>query len=278
MEPKRRRSCRSSVAAAVSVGAVALLAPASSHGRLRDHRQGQPRHARRQRTVIRARSTPSNRRRSRSSFPRQACITSWSTKANENAGQQAALKTLRQTGTPPGAFTYAIAGSSALEPLTPSTLNRFNTRISVQPGDKLGYFFPSGADDSQACRYTAGGGSDDTRGGPSSGQTGSSFTSTDDDSSTTKFMNLEATIETDADGDGFGDDTQDRCLGASGGNSGCPAGPPPIRRAGRHHQADARPPDLRPQLLRSGLVGLGLHHPEEEAQASGGEQVLLQPL
>ena len=40
-------------------------------------------------------------------------------------------------------------------------------------------------------------------------------------------MNLEATIETDADGDGFGDDTQDRCRGASGPNGGCPAGTNP---------------------------------------------------
>jgi hypothetical protein len=232
VQPKRRRSFRGSVAAAVLVGAVALLAPASASaasvtiGKVNPDPNGNGNGCDPGKVYTQqAAQIPFV-------VPSAGVITAWSTKANGNAGQQAALKTLRQIGTPPGAFTYSIVGSSALESLSPGVTNRFGTRIPVQAGDKLGYFFPSGAEDSQVCRYTDGGGSDDTRGGPSSGLTGSSFTSTDDDSSTTKYMNLEAVVETDADGDGFGDDTQDRCRGASGPNGGCPAGTAPTNPGG----------------------------------------------
>ncbi|HYI35687.1 MAG TPA: hypothetical protein VEX39_03730 [Thermoleophilaceae bacterium] len=189
--------------------------------------------------------------------PSAGVITAWATRANGNAGQQAALKTLRQTGSAPGGeFSYSIQGSSALQALTPNAVNRFATRIAVQAGDKLGYFFPSGP--SQACRYTDGSGSDDTRGGPSSGQPGSSFNSVNDDFSSTKFMNLEATIEVDADGDGFGDETQDRCLGSGGPSGGCPAGTNPTGPGGG---TDTTKPALR---------GLSFSRTVFKAAGSGG--------
>lgn len=216
----RRRHHRGLLAATVSVAAVALLAPASSDaattiGQLNPDPGGgsicDAGQVYTTRAGVVSYAVPSG----------GGVITSWSTSANGNAGQQGALKTLRQTGTPPGAFTYAVVASSNLENLTPNTVNRFSTRISVQGGELIGYQFPTGADNSQACGFNVADPQSDFRGGPGTGQPGSSFTSNDDQSSTHRASNLTATIEADADHDGFGDETQDRCRGVAGSNAGC---------------------------------------------------------
>jgi len=148
-------------------------------------------------------------------------ITSWATRTNEAAGQQGALKTLRQTSSANGQFTFSVLATSTVQNLTPNALNRFPTRIPVQGGEVIGYHFPTGPDDSQACSFTVAANANTLLGGPSSGEPGSSFTTTDDDFSSQKRLNLEATLEADADRDGFGDETQDGCPGAAGANGGC---------------------------------------------------------
>jgi hypothetical protein len=149
--------------------------------------------------------------------PSAGVITSWATNATDTPGQQAQLKTISSTPNPGAVFT--VQASSALQALTPSTLNRFATRIPIQAGQRIGYFFPAGADDSQSCTYNGVQNPNEVAAGPSNGQPGSSFT--DVDGSSQKLLNLEATIEGDADRDGFGDETQDRCPGAAGTNGGC---------------------------------------------------------
>jgi hypothetical protein len=42
------------------------------------------------------------------------------------------------------------------------------------------------------------------------------------------FRNQSADLEPDADGDGFGDETQDQCLGTAGSQNGCAAASAPV--------------------------------------------------
>jgi hypothetical protein len=147
-------------------------------------------------------------------------ITSWSTRATDTAGQQAMLKTISQTGAP-GAVTYTVQGTSDVQTLTPSSLNRFATRIPIAAGQGIGYFVANGADNSQSCVYFSADNNNEAAAGPSTGQAGNSFT--DVDGSSNRVVNLSATLEADADGDGFGDETQDRCPGVAGSNGGCTA-------------------------------------------------------
>jgi hypothetical protein len=221
MEAKRRQH-RGMLAAAVSVAAVALLVPASSNaattlGQVNPTQPAGVGNCQPMETYTISKSDASIN----STAPFSGIITSWSTKATDGAGQQAQLKTISQVGNP-GAVTYTIQNSTALESLTPSTLNTFSTRIPIQQGQRIGYFFPSGAVGSQSCYYFNPSNSDETAAGPNNGQPGSTFT--DLDGSSNRLVNLSANLEADADGDGFGDETQDRCPGVSGSNGGCVGG------------------------------------------------------
>jgi uncharacterized repeat protein (TIGR01451 family) len=124
-------------------------------------------------------------------------ITSWSTEADSNTGQTAKFKVLRPTGAP---NQYTVVAATATEALTPSTVNTFPARIPVQQGDRIGLF---GGNDCLA---------------PSTGSD-VQFDNSDDAPGTTNtypmayagVMDLSAKLEPDADGDGFGDETQDQC-------------------------------------------------------------------
>jgi hypothetical protein len=150
--------------------------------------------------------------------PFSGVITSWSTRATDTAGQQAQLKTISQVGNP-GAVTYTVHNSSNLESLTSSSLNTFAAQVPIQAGQRIGYFFPTGAPGSQACDYDGVQNANETAAGPTSGQPNSTFTNLD--GSSQKLINLSAKLEADADHDGFGDETQDRCPGVAGSNGGC---------------------------------------------------------
>lgn len=182
-------------------------------------------------------------------------ITSWATKATDTPGQKAALKTVRPNG-----LGFAVVFTSQVESLTPSKLNRFNTRIPVDEGRRIGYFFDAsgGGDDSQACVYTVGPNQDQTAAGASNGQPGNGFAN-DTDGSSQKLLNLEVTVETDSDGDGFGDETQDKCLGQGGTSSGCPAGTDPTNPGGGG--TDTKKPSL---------TGLSFSRTVFRAAGSGG--------
>jgi hypothetical protein len=133
-------------------------------------------------------------------------ITSWSHDAQAGAGQAAKLKVYRPN---PGPTTFIVEGHSNSEPLTPGTLNTFPTRIPVAAGDTLGItqttpasircIFPGAPGDAEADV-----GTDGADGAPATSPgTG------------TARVNISAVIEPDGDSDGFGDESQDNCVGVA---------------------------------------------------------------
>jgi hypothetical protein len=145
--------------------------------------------------------------------PGPGVITSWqhdaaTTTVTENpTGIDVRLKVFRLVG----GLTYLTVGHSAVQTITSPGLQTFQTRIPVQGGDRLGF--------SQLelgrTRCTHGMGEalpDDQFGGNTANvdpAVGSdiSFMS----GGTPIRLNVSATVEPDADEDGFGDETQDAC-------------------------------------------------------------------
>jgi hypothetical protein len=163
--------------------------------------------------------------------PGGGVITSWQTRAGTNAGITAKLKVFRTT---PDPDEYLVVGQSAFRNITPgvsggpSALNGpFPTRIPVQGDDFISIV---GGDNGGPCSTATGDNGDMAR-APAVGEPDAP------PGSTTLYgpnfpqirSNVAALLEADADGDGFGDETQDSCLGVSGPQNGCPAssGPGP---------------------------------------------------
>jgi hypothetical protein len=159
--------------------------------------------------------------------PSSGVITSWSTKPGPSTGTGARLKVYRPTADP---HKWTVVGESAAKvPLTPDTLNTANTRIPVQAGDRIAIRTASGNGGPCDFPYPAGLGPGyalfSFQAMPSSTDppAGSSVTFSDD--GLEELVNIAAVVEPDADGDGFGDETQDHCPGVAGSNNGCP---PPV--------------------------------------------------
>jgi hypothetical protein len=131
--------------------------------------------------------------------PSGGVITSWSHQA-PGAADQLRLKVARAAG----GDNFTIVGQSALETMTPSTLNTFGTRIPVQAGDVIGFFHGSGG----LCATGAPGGIVHFSGGDTQPGTTAPFTP-----SPGFKLDVSAQLEPDADNDGFGDETQDQCPG-----------------------------------------------------------------
>jgi hypothetical protein len=157
--------------------------------------------------------------------PSSGVITSWQHKANSTAGRELGLRVFRLvSGT-----TYTLVGSSGVEVLTPSSINSFSARIPVQAGDRLGLYvgnpgtiFPFDPGGGADCAFTGGAG-DLIHEGSANPEVATGATA----SLTTPFaaiyrLNVAATVEADADGDGFGDETQDACPTKAGAQGGCP--------------------------------------------------------
>jgi uncharacterized repeat protein (TIGR01451 family) len=141
-------------------------------------------------------------------------ITAWSFFAGSTPGEQDKLKVVRGTAT---ADQFFVVGEGALETMTPSALNTFLVRIPVQAGDRLGLYTADGND----CVSThTPGNTDDFIGSadPAPGTTATGIP----ESSSGEAYNISARVEPDADGDGWGDETQDKCPGAAGPLQGCP--------------------------------------------------------
>jgi hypothetical protein len=124
-----------------------------------------------------------------------------------------------------GGNNFILIGRSELETFSAGLVTTFLTRIPVDPGDRLGLRsveattgccqFPTSQSDTFSFEAPA---SDPNRGDVRT------LTPT-----SLSLINVAAVLEADADGDGFGDETQDACLGEAGPNSGCatpPANPP----------------------------------------------------
>jgi hypothetical protein len=126
-------------------------------------------------------------------------VTSWSmsARAGGSGGGQVVF------WTPASGGTYAVVAKSTLQPLTPSMVNTFPARIPVPEGALLGLHHSG----TQACVTTAPGNlaayaayDPDTAPGPMAPSGSGAY-----------LTNITATIESDADGDGYGDVTQDQC-------------------------------------------------------------------
>jgi hypothetical protein len=154
-------------------------------------------------------------------------ITSWAVRLGAGGGQ-GALKVMSRDAfsTPPTVASYTVLQSSAVETIAAGTVNRFATRIPVPGGGEIGYHALGGA---QQCLLDPGNLNNTQNSvinGSSTGEVGNQYT-TDGGESTGRQVNIQATFEPDADADGFGDETQDRCLGVAGTFDGCAAPPPP---------------------------------------------------
>jgi hypothetical protein len=118
---------------------------------------------------------------------------------------------------PAGAPNYTLVGRSALQAFTADVVNVFPTRIPVTGGEQLGLR----AVDDPACGYLEMASSlagETTATDPLPGETRSLATPF-----VSFVLNVEAVLEPDADGDGFGDETQDDCPGQPDGSAGCPS-------------------------------------------------------
>jgi hypothetical protein len=150
-------------------------------------------------------------------------ITSWSHKANANAGKQVALRVYRATGTP---GTYVVAGITSLQTLAPSTLNTFPAQVSVAAGDLIGLrtgnapVFPDVIGGGASCTFTAPAGNT-VRSALNTAEPAVGGSGAMPASYTLSRVNVSAKLEADADLDGFGDETQDQCPGLGGPNGGC---------------------------------------------------------
>lgn len=94
-------------------------------------------------------------------------ITSWSHFARAGAGQSLKFKVFRLQTVPD----YAVVGHSSTEPLMPSQLNTFPTRIPVQAGDLLGQVIP-GTSSSIGCIFSTASVTDTVGDIPSDGDDG----------------------------------------------------------------------------------------------------------
>jgi len=139
-------------------------------------------------------------------------LTSFSVMAPVFNPGSVALRTAREGP----ADTYTITGASETHALAPGRLNSFLIRVPITTGDVIAIHVPKQSVDQVGCDFPTGDTGDEVRwrsgnafddpvgttiatdkGGPDGGQ---SFR-----------LNLSARIEPDADGDGYGDLTQDAC-------------------------------------------------------------------
>lgn len=147
--------------------------------------------------------------------PGSAVITSWSHHA-AGGGYMLRLKTFRALGP----NFYRVVGESVVEPLTAPGLHIFPTRISVEGGDLIGFRTRGGG--LSAC-YQNGVVGDTIR----NSDVGDPDPAIGDAVSfpfgiSPSRLNLAATIEPDADHDGYGDETQDQCPSDATTQGPCP--------------------------------------------------------
>jgi hypothetical protein len=137
--------------------------------------------------------------------PSNGVITQWSFRA-DGSPPSLKLKVVRSAG----GGNYRVVGESALTSQVPSQLNTHPTRIPVQTGDVIGLYVALAG----PMAYTQGPGNAffglmGLAGDPAPGTTDGSI----DEG---QFpLDVAARLEPDADGDGFGDESQDNCPAAA---------------------------------------------------------------
>jgi hypothetical protein len=149
--------------------------------------------------------------------PTDGVITSWSFQASSEPTPPMKLKIFRSAG----GNDYTTVGESQFVSPVSDVLNTFLTRIPVKAGDVPGHFY---TDSTTVFRNEAGfdtefnSGSPGTPGLDAPPTTTLTYTPDAEDQ-----IDLSAVLELDEDHDGFGDETQDKCLGRPGQYSGCPS-------------------------------------------------------
>jgi hypothetical protein len=141
--------------------------------------------------------------------PADGVITSWSVYAPAGTSS-ARFKVVRRVGV----GIYSLVGESPLTPMAPSALNRNPTRISVQAGDRIGVFGVICVGMAPSATYESGRITGDAPSGASSYFLEDGIA-----------VGIAAELEPDADGDGYGDETQDSCPTDPATQAGCPAPP-----------------------------------------------------
>jgi len=150
--------------------------------------------------------------------PFSGVVSSWSFQTDAIAPPAARLKIGRvnsDTDLSDTETSLSIVGESGSENLTPNSLNRFPTRVSVHQGDFLGIYL--GGDELVHCSKAASLGFQDH------------FSQTDVAAGTSDTFQREtegqvevaAVLERDADNDGFGDESQDQCPSNGGIQAPC---------------------------------------------------------
>jgi hypothetical protein len=148
--------------------------------------------------------------------PFPGVITSWSFQADATFFPELKFKVARHTG----GDNFMIVGEEGPHIPSPGSLNTYPTRISVQAGDVIGLTLGAGGTGplcgGSISGYTAHKRNDD----PAPGTTATYTTDSN------LQLGVSARLEPDADNDGFGDETQDQCVG-QGPTDACPGPPDP---------------------------------------------------
>ena len=193
-------------------------------------------------------------------------ITAWSIQANATSGEMVKLKLLHATG---NLDEYKTVAEDTLRPLTPSVLNTFPNassttpvRIPAQTGDKIAVSAPSTSSPCDSFMNAPGDRLEYVASDPPVGASATYL-----ESSAGSRVNISARLEPDADGDGFGDETQDACPTNVSTQLACPVVTPP----GKDTQAPLLVLDLSTvqRLRRSGIKVVAQSDERATASLSG---------
>lgn len=149
--------------------------------------------------------------------PSSGVITQWGFETHAQVPDALELKVARGPRDTIGAGHLAIVGSSPAGSLLPSQLNVYGVRIPVQAGDVLGAYQGGNANIASVPNDFFPDFAAAASGDPALGST----TFFDYEPNGIKVP-VTALVEPDSDADGFGDTTQDACLGRFGTANGCP--------------------------------------------------------
>lgn len=150
--------------------------------------------------------------------PSPGILTSWSSMANAVPNRTQKLLITRN---PEADSSWAVIARDELRTLTvPSALNTFLVRIPVATGDQIALYSPNlQPGDVTSAVYNDAPASGHVARYLEAAEPGSSFTTSAGVGNT--LLNVSATIEPDADGDGFGDETQDKCPSSANTQGAC---------------------------------------------------------